>query len=256
MNNQDVKTTPNTSDSDLCRIIVSGDSISKGIVWDETRNRYLPLAQNYLSILTTKLKCSFFNAAQFGNTLPRGGVKLGKDVNRLNPDFVILEYGGNDCDFKWDEVAQNPQGSHTPKTDIVEFEQQLTALVQQLRDRQITPMLMTLPPLDADRYFKWVTHNNPETKEKILTWIGNVTRIYWWQERYNSAIMTVAEKMNADLIDVRSAFLMEPDFRKSICLDGIHPNQHGHNLIADKIMEFMQRHYRFLVRKAPVTVAA
>ena len=254
MNNPHTQQTTDTSD--LCQIVVSGDSISKGIVWDETKNRYLPLSKNYLAILNTKLKCTFFNSAQFGNTLPRGGSKLEKILKRLNPDFVLLEYGGNDCDHKWDEVARNPLGAHIPKTDFTEFEQQLTELVQRLRERQITPMLMTLPPIDAERYFKWISRNDPEIEKKILSWLGNITRIYWWQERYNSAIMTVAEKMDTDLIDVRSAFLKESDFRNSICLDGIHPNQHGHYLIADKIMEFMQRHYRFLVRKASTTTIA
>ena len=27
----------------------------------------------------------------------------------LNPDLVLIEYGGNDCDYKWDEVARRPE---------------------------------------------------------------------------------------------------------------------------------------------------
>ena len=33
------------------------------------------------------------------------------------------------------------------------------------------------------------------------------------------------------VIDIRSAFLAQPDFRSYLCADGIHPNEAGQKLI-------------------------
>ena len=35
-------------------------------------------------------------------------IELRKDVISENPDIVLIEVGGNDCNFNWDEVAKHP----------------------------------------------------------------------------------------------------------------------------------------------------
>ena len=82
-----------------------------------------------------------------------------------------------------------------------------------------------------------------------MKWLGSVTKIYWWQERYNSTILKVSELTKTKYIDVRGAFLEHPDFTKFLCSDGIHPNQDGHRIIFDKVLEFMRKNYRFLLRE-------
>jgi len=110
------------------------------------------------------------------------------------------------------------------------------------------PVLMTLPPLDADRYFKWVSKNSTPVGDKILTWLGSVCKIYWWQERYSSAITSIAQETGTHCIDVRSAFLKTPDFRQFLCIDGIHPNEQGHKIIAEKIIEYIGNGYNYLLK--------
>jgi lysophospholipase L1-like esterase len=228
--------------------MISGDSISKGVIYDELKSKYVVLEDNYVSLLQNKLKGAVRNTARFGNTLMKGVGYLKKDVLKEKPDIVLIEYGGNDCDFHWNEIADNPEAHHIPKTDFAAFERMLTETIEYLRSLQITPVLMNLPPLNADKYFKWVSRNNPEAETNILKWLGSVTKIYWWQERYNSTIVKVAEKTKTKCIDIRGAFLEHPDFTKFICVDGIHPNQDGHRIISDKVLEFVRTHYHHLLR--------
>ena len=75
-----------------------------------------------------------------------------------------------------------------------------------------------------------------------------MTKIYWWQERYNAAILKVAEETGTRWIDVRGAFLEHPDFLNMICVDGIHPNERGHKVIAEKILEYIAPSYSFLLK--------
>jgi Lysophospholipase L1 and related esterases len=233
----------------IYKYLVSGDSISRGVIFDEVKNKYVVLADNYVALLQKKLKGAVYNTAKFGNTLIKGSGRLKTDIANGNPDIVLIEYGGNDCDYNWDEIAVHPEAAHEPKTDFNQFEKQLTETVKFLKMNKIIPVLMTLPPLNADRYLKWVSKNNPLAEMNILKWLGSVTKIYWWQERYSSTVIRVAQATRTRWIDIRGAFLQYPDFNKFICVDGIHPNEAGHKVIADKILEFITAHYTYLLKE-------
>jgi lysophospholipase L1-like esterase len=231
------------------KYMVSGDSISKGVIYDEVKSKYVVLADNYVSLLQNRLKGVVCNTARFGNTLIKGIGKLKNDIIKDTPDIVLIEYGGNDCDYNWNEIADHPESLHYPKTDFGLFEKQLRETVEFLKKNRIIPVLLTLPPLNADRYLKWVSKNNPLAEVNILKWLGSVTRIYWWQERYSSTIIRVAQATKTRWIDIRGAFLEYPDYSKFLCVDGIHPNQDGHRIIADKILDFVTAGYIYLLKE-------
>ncbi len=235
------------NDKDSIQILVSGDSISKGVIYDEGKNKYIVLPDNYVNIISSKLECSIKNISKFGSTITRGFNKLEKQISKESPDIVLIEYGGNDCAFNWDEVADSPDANHLPQTEIRIFETSLRETIDLLRNVKITPVLMTLPPLNADKYLEWVSKNNPLTQSNILKWIGSVPEIYFWQEKYSSVITKVAEETHTRFVDVRSAFLQHPNFTKFLCRDGMHPNREGHKVIADKIMDYIKTGQGYLL---------
>jgi lysophospholipase L1-like esterase len=237
------------SDKNDYNFLVSGDSISKGVIYDELKGRYSLLEDGYVSILQKALKGVVLNLSKFGNTVIKGLGRLPKDVQNNNPDIVLIEFGGNDCDFNWPEIAENPDGIHKPHTDYTLFQKLLMDSVYTLKSSKITPVLLTLPPLDADKYFRWVSKSSTETAKNILRWLGSVTKIYWWQERYNAAILKVAEETDTKFIDVRGAFLEHADFPELLCADGIHPNEKGHKVIAKKIIDYIKPCYSFLLKE-------
>lgn len=230
------------------KFMVSGDSISKGVIYDEGKSKYVILENNYINLLQNKLNGIIRNTARFGNTIIKGVSKLKADVLSDDPDIVLIEYGGNDCDFNWDEVSKNPNADHQPKTDFDTFENKLKEALNFLKNNKVVPVVMTLPPLNADKYLKWISKNDPLTEINILKYIGSVSRIYWWQEKYSSAVLKIAEETNTKWIDIRGAFLQYPDFTKFICSDGIHPNEAGHKIIANKIIDFIKAEYAYLLK--------
>ncbi len=236
-------------EKDSYNFVLYGDSISKGVVYDESKEKYVVLEESFPNLLQNRLKGVIHNAARFGNTILRAAGKLQNDVLKKKPDIVIIEFGGNDCDFKWEEIADNPQGNHLPNTDFNIFQKSLKSLIELFNSTGIVPVLMTIPPLDADRYFRWISKNSAAVGGKILEWLGSVSKIYWWQERYNSAILNIAQETRTHWIDVRSAFLRQPDFRQFLCIDGIHPNEKGHRLIAEKIMNYISSEYKYLLKE-------
>ena len=81
-----------------------------------------------MNTISTKLRGSIKNiqGLQYFN---RGVSKLENHISKENPDIVLLEYGGNDCAFNWDEVADNPDANHLPNRNRL-FE---TALQETIR---------------------------------------------------------------------------------------------------------------------------
>ncbi len=229
-------------------ILVSGDSISRGVVYDEARRRYSLLPDCYVGIMSRLLKGAVHNIARFGNTVTRGLARLPAEISVRKPDIVLLEFGGNDCDFNWAEVARDPQAQHLPHTDYARFRELLAGEVDGLKKAGISPVLLTLPPIDAERYLQFISGGAAAARENIVKWLGGVSKLYWWQERYNAAVVEVAAAAGAKMIDIRAAFLRSPDYRALLCADGIHPNADGHKVIAEGIMDFIKPNCPYLLK--------
>jgi len=234
-------------------ILVLGDSLCKGVVLDEQRKKYRFINDCFVNLVQNNIKPCLYNASKFGTTVLYGRQVLEHNLEKHSPDVVFLEYGGNDCDYEWDEIAKNPYFDHIPKTPLDVFESTLKEMIGLVKDAAAIPVVMTLPPLNALNYFNWFTKGDTEKGGNILKWLEDVWRIYWWQERYSSAVMSLAEECGAYCIDVRHAFLKKLDFRKFICEDGIHPNPSGHALIASEIMSYIKNFAEQLIAvKSPL----
>ncbi|MCK5811257.1 MAG: SGNH/GDSL hydrolase family protein [Clostridiales bacterium] len=221
-------------------VMLCGTSISKGIIYDSIANKYRKCEATFVGILDKIFNTKILNISKFGNTVARAEKKFYKSFNENKPDMVIFELGGNDCDFNWDEVSNNPMGKHIPKTDLDKFKDSLETMTTLVKKEGKRPILMNLAPLDPDAYFNWISHNDEKRKDNILSWLGSVSKIYWWQERYNSAVQDVARKQNIEMIDVRKEFLKKFDFRDCLCEDGIHPNDKGQILIANALESYFK----------------
>ncbi len=243
-----METTQDTGTTkDAYTIVVYGDSISRGIIFDDIKQKHALLLESFTNLVREHLKGVVYNAAKFGSTLVEGLQRLQNDVLRRKPDIVLIEFGGNDCDYRWDEIAQDPSREFHPNTECSTFHELLSGLVVKLQTMQIVPVLVTLPPLDPDKYLTWISHNSEQAKNNILQFIGSVSHIYAWHERYNAAVLRVAEETKTRLIDIRSAFLENEDYTTLICGDGIHPNKDGHKVIAEKILQYIQSNFAALL---------
>jgi len=222
---------------DMQKIRIFGDSILKGVVYSEEENRYVPLQPNGFEQLGISLGIAFQNSAMFGCTITKGMQLLQKAIGKgLDCTRVLLEYGGNDCDFLWDEVSAQPNGEHLPKTPLIPFGQTLKAMIAELRSIAVEPILMTLPPINSDRYLDHICRGGLD-RNRILHWLGDLYNIERYQELYSLRVATVALETQTQLIDIRSGFLAKRNCNSLICIDGIHPSAKGHELIMDLLRE-------------------
>lgn len=220
-------------------IIIWGDSILKGIVFDESEKRYKILQENCIHRFELATKCKITNHACFGMTAGKAVDRIKRSLERtplLSTDIVLIEYGGNDCDYYWEKISEHPELHHDSKTPIKTFESRLLLIIESFKQFGITPFLMSLPPLEPFRYFDWISKNL--NKENILRWLGDINQIYRRQEAYNDIVVQTARINKLPLIDVRQNFLLSDQYSTMLCIDGIHPSEAGHKNIFDSLINF------------------
>ncbi|MGF6375817.1 acyl-CoA thioesterase-1 [Clostridiales Family XIII bacterium PM5-7] len=216
----------------MMNICVFGDSVAKGVIFDEAKNKYTFLKENFVNLVQSKTTVGFKNFAKFGCTVSKGSEILKKQADNLAAyPYTILEFGGNDCDLNWAEVAQMPNIVHQAQVPIESFKAIYEQMIETTRAAGSNPILLSLPPLDAERFFHWVAKDL--NKDNILTYLNNdVEYIFKWHEGYNDMIFQLAAEYSIPVIDIRSDFLNQQNYKNLLCIDGMHPNKEGHQLIA------------------------
>lgn len=155
-------------------------------------------------------------------------------------DIAVIEFGGNDCDYNWEEISQDPREGHLPKTSIAQFYKSYENMVTALRNKAITPILMNLPPISSSKYFSWISKgNNPGN---ILDFLGKVEHIYEHHKSYSQAICQIAKDFCCPLVNVREFFMEYGRPDSLLCLDGIHPNQKGQEIMAEAFIRFAEKY--------------
>ena len=216
-------------------LYIFGDSILKGVYFSDehgkhklTREQYTPLAEAGFEV---------HNHSLMGATVDAGLSALQKRCSTLSageePPIILLEYGGNDCDYRWDQISASPDSLHEPRTPMLKFRDLYVQLIDYARSFGAKVYLCNLVPLDAPRYMQWISRNLDG--DAILRWLGDPSMLYRWQEYYNRTAEQIAASTACPLIDIRSLFLMSHTYTGLLSSDGIHPTVKGHNLIGQKI---------------------
>lgn len=211
-------------------IHIWGDSLARGIVYNEEKGRYAISRERCANHLQDSLGCKVVNHSNMGATV-LDGLQWFADFTTVPGALCAVEFGGNDCDLNWAYVAEHPDEAVMAKVSLTDYMDGLTTFVNAIRERGMKPLLVTPLPLHPQRYFDWVTRGL--NAENILAALHDVNHIYRWQERYAIAMRNVARKTHCRLLDLRDAFLAQPDYESIMCADGIHPTDTGHRLITE-----------------------
>ena len=219
------------------KIEVFGDSILKGIQLNPQSGRYCVNNNIDVDMLSNRFSLKIVNRSIFGCTVKKGRDMLFRYLNgKPDCEAVLMNYGGNDCDFNWKAISDNPGAKHEPNTPIREFLKTYRDMLKQVCGRGISPVVTNLPPLEPQRFFDWFCKGL--NKENILHWLDGINSIYRYQEKYSRAIEELARKDGVMLVDLRGAFLREIRIGRFLCEDGIHPNTEGQKLITKELAKF------------------
>ena len=227
------------------KLVALGDSIIKGVLVQSEgeRSRYSLADKSIVECCAEKLGGESLNLGKMGCTIEAGERILNRYLDKMSgAQYVLLEYGGNDSDYNWQEIAEAPEKEHFPRTRLEVFEEVYERVVCKIKQMGAIPLVLSLPPMDAERYFAFFSQKWEDGfRANVMRWLGGSTNtIMSGHELYNLATMRIAQRTGVQWIDVTSGLLKGHNFRTYLCDDGIHPNERGQRMIAEAVLQSLR----------------
>ncbi len=214
----------------MMNIGVYGDSILKGIQINPENKKYYVNNNIDVDILSEKYSIQIKNYSSFGCTVTKGRNMLKKGLEKnIRCDAILMDYGGNDCDYNWKAISENPEGIYSPNTPIEIFKETYCDIIDMLKKKGILPILTTLPPLEPQSFFNWFCRDL--NKKNILIWLGEIKNIYYHQESYSKMIERIALEKQTPIVDLRAEYIKSGKEKELLCEEGTHPNTLGQKVI-------------------------
>ena len=213
-----------------------GDSILKGIINND--GHFSICRESAVRLCEKRQDIRIDNKARMGSTIT-DGIRIFKRytdaVREADGKWVLLKFGGNDSDHDWAAVSARPGEDIPPKTEPERFIELYVSLIDEVRKLGKEPLILSMPPMDSDRYFEWISRTFD--RDRVLAFLdGNIRRLGEWHDEYNLYVSDIAARCGAELVDISTPFLNLKDYRSLLCCDGIHPNPEGQALIAETLI--------------------
>ena len=178
------------------------------------------------------------NAGVGGNNTSLAGKRFEQDVLRHHADIVIIQFGINDAAV---DVWRTPPAT-LPRISLKQFEENLKHFITASKSQGTQVILMTPNPMRWTAKLKTLygkapyAVNDPDGFNKLLV-------------NYAASVRKLANEHKVPLVDIYQVFR---DYNKqpnqsidTLLLDGMHPNDHGHQIIAKllvrEIAKILQR---------------
>mgnify|MGYP000850606482 CR=1 FL=1 len=220
-------------DPRLLRCVVFGDSTTASREVDGT-----PL-EVYARHLEQRLAGEgvtpvVFNKGVPGDTTEEARRRFEKDVLALRPHLVIIQFGINDSAV---DLWRTPPAS-SPRVPLDSYKTNLKMMVGALKTAGAEVCLMTPNPVRWTARLRELYPGPPYDPTDPDGW--NVLL-----REYAETVRQLAREEKVRLVDVYGAF---EEYGRApgqsiddLLLDGMHPNSRGHRLIADLLMDELNR---------------
>ncbi|MDA3924073.1 MAG: exo-alpha-sialidase [Kiritimatiellae bacterium] len=184
------------------------------------------------------LSITVINAGISSNTTRDAKKRLARDVLDLKPSIVVMQFGINDSAI---DVWKTPPASQ-PRIPLSDFKENLRDMIRQCRERKAIVILMTTNPLRWTPKLKDL-YGKPPYRVDIVDGFDSPSLAL-----YNNAILQVSQELKANLVNIHAAY---PEFAEEhktdidgLLLDGMHPNDLGHQLVTEQLMPLIERFVR------------
>lgn len=183
----------------------------------------------YAARLQSSLGVPVVNAGVPGNDTTQARARLEKDVLSHHPAVVIVQFGLNDAGV---DVWKQPPASQ-PRVALATYTGNLAVIVSAVRERGgavilMTPNPMTWTPKLRELYGKPPYH--PDRDDGMNAVVTD----------YAQAVRDLADREKIPLLDIYRAFSGDPRGVSALLLDGMHPNNAGHEKITEMLLPVLR----------------
>jgi len=172
---------------------------------------------------------SVHNAGVGSNTTKNARDRLARDVLAHKPRVVVIQFGLNDAAV---DVWRQPPATAS-RVPLAEYEQNLRLMIATLREQNVKPVLMTTNPTRWTSKLRDLYGKPPYRPDEPDGFDAPVLA------SYNEAVRRLAAELAVPLVDVHAAFTAQK--ADKLLLDGMHPNDAGHQLIAELLLPVLRQ---------------
>ena len=181
------------------------------------------------NLLKKGLNVHVSNAGVCGNTTADAKQRYYNDIIKYNPDMVIIQFGINDSII--------PESGGKPRLSILLYEKNLRFFVLDLLQNNKKCILMTPNLLrwsnEAKKIYGYPPYN-----------ISDPEGFNLYLKNYVNIVRKLALDKSIPLVDVYKKFeeydkIETQSVNDDLLLDGIHPNDKGHSIIADMLTDMI-----------------
>ncbi len=155
------------------------------------------------------------------------------DVRACKPDVVILMFGINDS------AVDVWRGATEPRVPLETYRKNLTTMVQALKADGAKPILLTSQPMCWTDKLKEL-YAGPPYHEKSPYDAADPLGFNATLVPYVAVVRQIAQQEEVPLVDLHQMFMdhhsVEGQALSDLLLDGMHPNDRGHRMIADALL--------------------
>ncbi len=181
-----------------------------------------------------QVQATVINAGMPGNTTADAAGRFEKDVMARDPNLVIMLFGANDAAI---DVWKTPPAIG-PRVALNEYKRNLRGFIALLKRRGVGVILVTPTPIAWSEKLRQLYGKppyNPNDPDGMNVFLKS----------YVGALRRIAAQEKLELVDAFSAFRayekVPGQKLDDLMLDGLHPNSLGHKIMADLILERLER---------------
>ena len=159
----------------------------------------------------------------------------------MDKTFIIQPVSG--LQYDWQAIAADPSAKHNPQMDLVAYKALYTNRIAQARAQGLEPVLVSLPIIDENRYFAFITRGmSIQERKNVLYWLGgHIERLRNIHALYNLALFRLAATQCVHIIDITSPMLASDHFNQLLEQDGVTLSPEGQALVDDELASLVSR---------------
>ena len=210
------------------KIMFFGDSLTEGFALDPEL-RYTTLFQNYVD--EANINWDVINAGKTGDTILASVDRLTIQIKTYNPSIVCICLGGNDFFLGgWDNIPA--------------LRRALEHSINELKEYAITPILVGIMPPFPSHIIE-LASLNPEITKRLRFFsmyeeIARENKVIYIRSIFESFPLQADKDILAKVS--MGDFALSHMFQDGYFLDIVHPNEHGHAIIARTFFAFLKKY--------------
>ncbi|MFA5204150.1 MAG: cellulase family glycosylhydrolase [Lentisphaeria bacterium] len=206
-------------------VVGFGDSITQAVTrMPDINKRWLKILEKNLSTAFPQYSFNVINSGIGGNSAREAMARFDKDVLAYNPDYVLLQFGGNNNDPK------NPSRRVPPD--------EFNSLLKKFKDSlpsKTRVIVITFPPVIKEKHIYWKTPEYRDYIEQSVATMGG--------EKFRELTRNFADENGFPLYDLGRELTNRGRIDgsdKYTLDDGVHLTAAGNQVLADGIFDLMK----------------